>query len=251
MNTNRGACIQIRLRPAHDEHSFLPWEDILGTMVHELTHMQIGSHSAEFYKLMDELHDEVDKDAGRVGTEQFGAAGAVFLGKSHKLGGSTAKVMSGSLSLAAADAAMKRQKHATIMPTTGGRRLGGGAASSSSSSSSSSLSLSAPLTAADRRRLAADAAERRRRDDLWCDGAGNNQYGEIFLDVDDDEYGAGSAMGFGIYCQPVSSTLGKRNRVGSSSSSSSSSIHPSSRPTMQPSTAKQVGAFLDLTGDSD
>ena len=31
-------------------------------MVHELTHMVEGSHSSRFYKLMDELHDEVDRD---------------------------------------------------------------------------------------------------------------------------------------------------------------------------------------------
>ena len=34
---------------------FMEWHDILGTLVHELTHNTIGSHSADFYALMDEL----------------------------------------------------------------------------------------------------------------------------------------------------------------------------------------------------
>ena len=63
LNVNRGAAIKIRLRQPHDSNSFYPYEEhILGTMVHELTHMVEGSHSSRFYKLMDELHDEVDRD---------------------------------------------------------------------------------------------------------------------------------------------------------------------------------------------
>ena len=35
ININRGQAIRIRLRPHHSPDSFLPWEDILGTMLHE------------------------------------------------------------------------------------------------------------------------------------------------------------------------------------------------------------------------
>lgn len=61
MNVNGGAAIMIRLRHPHNEKSFLPWHDILGTMCHELAHMAIGPHNADFYKLWDELSDEVER----------------------------------------------------------------------------------------------------------------------------------------------------------------------------------------------
>jgi len=39
VNINRGQKIQIRLRPQEDQNTFLPWESLLGTMLHELTHI--------------------------------------------------------------------------------------------------------------------------------------------------------------------------------------------------------------------
>ena len=51
MNVNRGMKILIRLRKSPKATSFLPYEQLLDTMLHELCHMQIGPHSADFYKL--------------------------------------------------------------------------------------------------------------------------------------------------------------------------------------------------------
>ena len=39
LNYNRGQEIRIRLRPADREAEFLPFESLLGTMLHELTHI--------------------------------------------------------------------------------------------------------------------------------------------------------------------------------------------------------------------
>jgi hypothetical protein len=39
LNVNRGQEIRIRLRPADREGDFLPMEDLVGTMLHELTHI--------------------------------------------------------------------------------------------------------------------------------------------------------------------------------------------------------------------
>ncbi|CAM9730353.1 unnamed protein product, partial [Ectocarpus sp. 13 AM-2016] len=61
LNVNRGQKICIRLRPPSDEGSFYPYEFILGTMLHELVHNQIGPHSANFYRMLDQLNDECDK----------------------------------------------------------------------------------------------------------------------------------------------------------------------------------------------
>jgi len=60
LNVNAGSSIMIRLREAKDMQVFLPWNSILGTMIHELIHNEIGEHSAEFYTLMDKVYDEVE-----------------------------------------------------------------------------------------------------------------------------------------------------------------------------------------------
>jgi DNA-dependent metalloprotease WSS1 len=54
MNVNR-TTILVRLRCADNTAQFLPWNDVLGTLVHELTHMEVGAHSFEFYTLLDIL----------------------------------------------------------------------------------------------------------------------------------------------------------------------------------------------------
>jgi hypothetical protein len=41
LNVNAGSSIMIRLREARDMKVFLPWQSILGTMIHELTHNEI------------------------------------------------------------------------------------------------------------------------------------------------------------------------------------------------------------------
>jgi DNA-dependent metalloprotease WSS1 len=168
MNVNRGVSIFIRLRPAHDKDTFLPWSDMLGTMVHELTHMAVGSHSAEFYKLMDMVHDEVDKDAGPAGTEKKSISGAIFMTNSNRLGGSES-VSRENVSKAASDAALRRRKNSALSASSG-QRLGGIV---------QPLDL---LTACDRRQLAADAAERRQKDDLWCNES------TVYENYDDEEF---------------------------------------------------------------
>lgn len=47
--------ICIRLRPARDERSFMDYESLLGTMLHELAHNMVSPHNVSFYKLLDEL----------------------------------------------------------------------------------------------------------------------------------------------------------------------------------------------------
>ena len=47
--------IKIRLRPHGSDNVFLPYESLLGTMLHELVHNVRGPHDAFFYKLLDEI----------------------------------------------------------------------------------------------------------------------------------------------------------------------------------------------------
>ena len=109
LNVNRGAAIKIRLRQAHDQSSFFPYEEhILGTMVHELTHMVESSHSSRFYKLMDDLCDEVDKD--RAGASSYPTSTFMpFVGTGAKLGTHSSSSSSSSSSALPTTAAGRRQ----------------------------------------------------------------------------------------------------------------------------------------------
>lgn len=115
LNVNRGKSIMIRLREGHDQMAFLPWESVLGTLVHELTHNEIGEHSAEFYKTMEKVYDEVDATSSTMGSlwgPRIPAPKYLFDGKSAKVGGGslarTVGVDSSNVRQLAAEAAMRR-----------------------------------------------------------------------------------------------------------------------------------------------
>ena len=55
LNVNRGAEVKLRLRRDGRDHDFIPYEEVLDTMLHELAHIVRGPHDAQFYKLWDEL----------------------------------------------------------------------------------------------------------------------------------------------------------------------------------------------------
>lgn len=51
--------IHLRLRqPRHHNTQLLSWEDVAGTMAHELSHCVHQNHSKDFYKLMEEILEE-------------------------------------------------------------------------------------------------------------------------------------------------------------------------------------------------
>eukprot|EP00038_Savillea_parva_P029753 m.73286 g.73286 ORF g.73286 m.73286 type:complete len:379 (+) comp8827_c0_seq3:302-1438(+) len=166
LNVNRGARIKVRLRQPGDRKAFLPYNSVLGTLLHELVHIVHGNHSADFYRLLDELWDECEQlmDRGITGdTTGAGAPGFSFTGTGQRLDGSQRNPTSGTRGTAkqrAADAALQRQ----------GRRVGG-----------------RPRTLGGKRKimqtktpreLAAEAALRRQRDDVWCGANGSHDAGE-------------------------------------------------------------------------
>ena len=154
MNENRGSRILIRLRSATSADSFLPWHELLGTLLHELVHNEISSHSAAFYKMLDRLYDELD-DFERRGIT--GPQSLPFSGKGRRLTDSTGFVARDlkSRRSAALAAAERRASLNAILPQ-GGKRLGGSQRGSSS------------LTAAQLRRRSLAAAERRISDEISC-----------------------------------------------------------------------------------
>jgi len=145
ININRSV-IKVRLRSPHDINSFMEYHHLLGTMVHEITHMKHSNHSAAFYETMDSLHDEVDED---MLTPTFD--------EGKKVGGATPMQSRGEVSVnerrrLTAEAAKKRLQTQTLLGT-GGRKLGGAPP---------------PRSKDDRRKAAAEAAERRMCDNEWC-----------------------------------------------------------------------------------
>ncbi len=49
--------IKLRLRESGSSASFLSYDFILGTMLHELVHNVHGPHNATFYALLDKIND--------------------------------------------------------------------------------------------------------------------------------------------------------------------------------------------------
>ena len=81
MNTNSGQKIELRLRHPGDENQFVPIEQVVDTMLHELTHIVYGDHDAKFFALWDQLRDE------HQALVMKGYTGEGFLGKGERLGG--------------------------------------------------------------------------------------------------------------------------------------------------------------------
>ena len=50
-----GAEVKLRLRRPNNELDFLPYNQILDTMLHELCHNEFGPHNTHFYNLLDEI----------------------------------------------------------------------------------------------------------------------------------------------------------------------------------------------------
>ncbi|XP_052176410.1 DNA-dependent metalloprotease WSS1-like isoform X2 [Diospyros lotus] len=61
LNTGRGIEVKIRLRRPDNELDFLPFSQILDTMLHELCHNEYMPHNTHFYKLLEEIKKESDE----------------------------------------------------------------------------------------------------------------------------------------------------------------------------------------------
>ncbi|WVZ82202.1 hypothetical protein U9M48_029490 [Paspalum notatum var. saurae] len=201
LNVGAGVEVKLRLRRAGRDRDFIPYEEVLDTMLHELCHNDRGPHDAKFYKLWDELRKECEElvSKGITGTGQG------FDGTGKRLGGFTVHPPPPSLRQATLAAAQKRARNGALLPS-GPRKLGG---------DNDIMSALSPVQAA------AMAAERRLYDDLWC--GSHDQSG---IDDSDDAI---------ILQEPPNSTTRKRKTTMDScsntfaESSSSSGIHTAAR----------------------
>ncbi|CAA6662303.1 unnamed protein product [Spirodela intermedia] len=146
LNEGGGAHVKLRLRRPGRDWDFFPFEHVLDTMLHELSHIEHGPHNADFYRLWDE---------GINGT------GKGFDLPGRRLGGFTRYPSPPPLRQAALVAAERRARGAPILPS-GPRRLGG---------DGDIMTGLSPIQAA------AMAAERRMHDDQWCTSR-SSSYGE-------------------------------------------------------------------------
>ncbi|KAJ5132948.1 hypothetical protein N7448_007106 [Penicillium atrosanguineum] len=133
LNVNSGQKICLRLRYASDQKQFLPFEQIVDTMLHELCHIVRGPHDRQFHALWNQLRDEHEELVLK------GYTGEGFLSQGKRLGGARMPIDEARRQ-ARASAEQRRSQ-----TKNSGKKLGG-----------------APvLRGTDMRKLRADAAQRR------------------------------------------------------------------------------------------
>lgn len=158
VNWNRGQKICLRLRYPGDANQFLPLEQVVDTMLHELSHIVHGPHDEHFHALWNKLRDE-HEDLIRKGY-----TGEGFLSEGKRLGGR--RVPKEEARRIARVAAEKRR----TLASGSGQRLGG-----------------APLRVGqDIRSVIVDAIEKRATITKGCaNGEGGKSAAEIKIIVDD------------------------------------------------------------------
>jgi DNA-dependent metalloprotease WSS1 len=177
-------------KPVHEDGGFFSFDHVLGTMLHELCHNEHGPHNAQFYALLDEIREEVEKDIAS-GAADNATVTTAFGGQGRRLGSSSGGSAVGwddpgrnpivpatDRREKAAQAAQKRLGRAAVGLGGGPRRLGGAGAGSWNHLSP--------------REAAARAAERRALDEQTCAKAGEviDLVGE---DSDDESIGPAAA----------------------------------------------------------
>ncbi|KAI8896166.1 WLM domain-containing protein [Globomyces pollinis-pini] len=139
LNVNRGKAIRIRLRYAHNKDEFIPWHDLIGTMLHELVHIIQGPHDVKFYKILDDLFQEYESSTNEIERNQ-----------GFKLGGKN--LNQNEMKKFQLESIEKRRWLNGIMPN-GGQRLGGRTLDEKN---------------LDLKTLIRMAAEKRVKDSIWC-----------------------------------------------------------------------------------
>ncbi|KAI0051428.1 WLM-domain-containing protein [Auriscalpium vulgare] len=179
LNINGGQKILVRLRPAWTPETFLPEEDVLSTMLHELTHNVHGPHDGQFYKFLSGLEDEY------AALKRSGYSGEGFFTKGYRLGaGVSHNIPPHVARLRAIEAAERRQNNSYL--TSGGGRLGGGTLSSLGLSPRELAVLAADMRAADEKRCASGSVAQAESDKAARDSVRNNA-ADLADWYDDDE----------------------------------------------------------------
>lgn len=121
LNVNRGSKICVRLRYPGDKTQFMPFESVLDTFLHELSHNVHGPHDEKFHVLWDQLRSELEDLIRK------GYTGEGFLGRGQILGGRQIPLHERQRRWREAQDRRNREDQNRIMKS--GRRLGGNVAS--------------------------------------------------------------------------------------------------------------------------
>ncbi|KAB8611443.1 hypothetical protein FH972_025948 [Carpinus fangiana] len=113
LNVNRGQRVCLRLRYAGDNTLFMPLENVIDTMLHELSHNVFGPHDEKFNNLWNALRDEYTD------LKIKGYTGEGFLSEGHRLGGR--RVPIDEVRRQARSAAEKRK----VLQKNSGQKVGG------------------------------------------------------------------------------------------------------------------------------
>ncbi|KAK0319157.1 hypothetical protein LTR54_013338 [Friedmanniomyces endolithicus] len=119
LNVNKGYKICLRLRYHNNPDLFLPTEQVVDTMLHELSHNVWGAHDSNFHKLWDELRDEHEILVRK------GYTGEGFLSEGHRVGGGRHGVPSPHEMRRLARASAEKRSTQGKLGKGSGQRLGG------------------------------------------------------------------------------------------------------------------------------
>jgi DNA-dependent metalloprotease WSS1 len=145
--------IYLRLRQPENHNQLFPYEDVAGTMAHELAHCVHGPHNVSFYRLMEEILEE--HAVAMIQGFRKQQSIQYFSGNGHRLGGTT--------------------EPRSIWNPNGPQKLGG---------------VNATQPHIHPREAAATAALNRRllMDDVWCQPCPNSeQLFHTIIDLTNDE----------------------------------------------------------------
>ncbi|KAG8896704.1 hypothetical protein FRC01_011666 [Tulasnella sp. 417] len=119
ININGGQKICLRLRPYFDKGAFLRQEEIVSTMLHELTHNVHGPHDQQFYKFLSKLEDEYDA------LQRSGYAGEGFFSRGTRVGEGVSHNPSPRVARERALAAAEKRRQIAVVMNAGNKKLGG------------------------------------------------------------------------------------------------------------------------------
>lgn len=84
LNVGKGHQIKIRCRRPNNKNSFYNFNHIIGTMLHELAHIEVGNHGPKFQALWDQLWNELESYQ-KNGTDSIEGFNHLFKGCGQKL----------------------------------------------------------------------------------------------------------------------------------------------------------------------
>jgi hypothetical protein len=154
--------IHLRLRRP-SSHTFYSYEHVAGVMIHELTHCEIGPHSADFYQLMDDIADQFNRymEKGIVVDKQ---GFPLLQDQAHRLGGGGAGAGGGSARGVVRSGSSVTRNHGGA-PTGSGRNITDGEMNNdnndNANNNNNTSSLGEIVQERKRARQAAEAAAKR------------------------------------------------------------------------------------------